>query len=75
MRWITSQRNLKHAPSVEERADITRNNEVEHWAKKAAQLPLPEVDPTSVGHIIVDRGHAPTPAGKCVTACWASMAS
>ena len=46
-----------------------RNNEVDRWDKKAAGLPLPDVDPSDVSHIVTGGGHAPTPARKWILAC------
>ena len=68
MRWIPGHRGLVQARSRQVREDIRRNNEVDRWAKKAAGLPLRNVDPTDVSHIVIRGGHAPTPARKWILA-------
>ena len=60
MRWIPGHRELVQACTKQDREDIWRNNEVDRWAKKAAGVPLLDVDPTDVSHIVIGGGHAPT---------------
>ena len=48
---------------------MRRNNEVDLWAKPAAALPLPDIDPTDVSHIVIGGGYAPTLARKWILAC------
>ena len=48
MRWIPGHRELAHAQNARDREDIRRNNEVDLLAKKAAALPLPDIDRTDV---------------------------
>ena len=56
MRWIPAHRKLTQASTKQDREDIRRNNEVERWAKKAAGLPLPDIDPTDVSHVVIGGG-------------------
>ena len=69
MRWIPGHRELTMASTKQDREDIRRNNEVDRWAKKAAGLPLPDIDPTDVSHVVTGGGHAPTPARKWILGC------
>ena len=58
MRWIPGHRELAQASTKQDREDIKRNTEVDRWAKKAAGLPLPDIDPTDVSHVIIGGGGA-----------------
>ena len=69
MRWTPGHRELTQVSTKQDREDITRNNEVDRWAKKAAGLPLPDIDPTDVSHVVIGGGHAPTPARKRILGC------
>ena len=56
MRWIPGHHELTQASTKQDREDIRRNNEVDRWAKKAAGLPLPDIDPTDVSHVVIGGG-------------------
>ena len=56
MRWIPGHRELTQASTKQDREDIKRNNEVDRWAKKAAGLPFPDIDPTDVSHVVIGGG-------------------
>ena len=56
MRWIPGHQELTQACTKQDREDIRRNNEVDRWAKNAAGLSLPNVDPNDVSHVVIGGG-------------------
>ena len=65
-RWVPSHRDFSKAKTKEERTEIKHNDAVDHLAKLASGLLLPEYTPTHPGDIAVNGGPAPTPAKKWV---------